>query len=89
MDNKESTSLEKWEIFRNSGLLWAVNSFLHIFGYAIKFKYDKKTNKLIDVFPDRVKYRGFDNKDNDQGYIQITEYMNKNRDKLLKEIKEQ
>ena len=36
------------------------NQFLHIFGYALVFKYDN--NKINRVYPARVKFRGFSEK---------------------------
>ena len=37
------------------------NQFLHIFGYALVFKYDDN-NKINRVYPARVNFRGFSKK---------------------------
>ena len=48
-----------WIKFKESGLLWWINMILHTFGWAIVLEIDKDTKELLDVYPARVKYRGF------------------------------
>ena len=48
-----------WIEFKETGLLWWINMILHTFGWAIVLEVDKDTKKLLDVYPARVKYRGF------------------------------
>lgn len=78
---------KSWEEFRNSGLLWWINMILHTFGWSIVIDV-KEDGKISNVYPARVKYRGFDEKSNTEGYIQVSEYLNKESIKLLKESKE-
>lgn len=75
-----------WAEFRNSGLLWWINMILHTLGWAICFKFDDGVVK--EVYPARVKFRGFDEKSNSEGYIKISNYMKENADQLLKESQE-
>ena len=81
------TSKKTWEEFRETGLLWFINTTLHMFGWAIVFDYDDN-KKLQGVYPARCKFRGFDNKSNDEGYTKVTKYMKNNADELLKECEE-
>jgi len=81
-------SKEKWKEFKNTGLLWFINTILHLFGYAIKYKVDKETGELLDVFPDRCNYRGFSQESNAKGYINVSKYMKEHAEELLKEAKE-
>lgn len=74
-----------WEEFRSSGLLWAVNSFLHLFGFAIVFDYDDKDKLLNKVYISHTRFRGFSEECNDREYKHLTEYMKNNADKLYKE----
>lgn len=83
MVNKKS-----WDEFRRSGLLWWINMILHTFGWAIVVNIDNKTKKVIDAYPARVKYRGFDKKNNTEGYIKISEYLKDNIEELVSESKE-
>ena len=90
MEN-EMVKKKSWEEFRKSGLLWFINTTLHLFGWAIVFDYrvfdkEKDIGDLIGVYPARVKFRGFDNESNDDGYLKVTKYMKENSDTLLKEI---
>lgn len=78
MINKKS-----WEEFKVSGMLWWINMILHTFGWAIVFSYED--DKLVSVYPARVKFRGFDNKLNSKGYEKISLYMHENSEELLKE----
>ena len=72
-----------WEEFRNIGLLYFINSFLHIFGWAICLEF--KDDKVVDVYPARCKYRGFDNEIISASYIKLSEWMKDNADILYKE----
>lgn len=82
-----------WQEFRDTGLLLIINQFLHIFGWAIVVDY-KEYDKNIDsgivkeVYPARVKFRGFDEKSTEESYIKISKYMNENSEKLLRESQE-
>lgn len=76
-----------WEEFRESGLLWWINMILHTFGWAIVFKVEDN-GEVVEVFPARVKFRGFDNKYNSIGYMQVSEYLKKNAEQLEAEARE-
>lgn len=75
-----------WKEFKDSGMLWWVNMILHTFGLSIVF--DMEDGEVKKVYPARVKYRGFGEKNNTEGYIKISKYMNKNAGILLEESKE-
>ena len=74
-----------WKEFRKTGLLWFINSILHVFGWAIVLERDSETKELTDCYPARVKFRGFSEDRNTEGYQQLSIYMLDNADKLLKE----
>lgn len=76
-----------WEQFRDAKLLWFINSILHLFGWAIVLDYVGDT--VVEVYPARVKFRGFDEASNTAGYIGLTEYMLNNCEQLLKEAKDE
>lgn len=65
-----------WEEFRDSGLLWFINTILHMFGWAITVVVDD--NKIIDAYPARVKFRGFDEESNSAGYRKVTKFLREN-----------
>lgn len=77
---------KSWEEFREIGLLWFINIILHMFGWAICYEIDNE--KIINVYPARVKFRGFDNKTTSEGYEKVTEYLKENIDDLLMEVKD-
>lgn len=69
---------KSWEEFRDTGLLFLVNQFLHAFGWAITLQSERDENKNIVVkraFPARVKFRGFDRANSDKGYFRVSKYM--------------
>lgn len=74
-----------WREFKDSGLLWWINMILHTFGWAIVFEISKR--EIINVYPARVKYRGFDMKSTENGYIKVSEYMDENSKELLEEAR--
>lgn len=73
---KEITGKE----FRESGALWFVNQTLHLFGMAITW--NPETDELK---PALVKFRGFVEKNNDEGYKKLSEYLKDNISELEKD----
>ena len=69
-----------WEEFIQNGLLWWINMILNTMGWAIVC--EKENDEVVNVYPARVKYRGFSDT---KGYINISNYMKENADKLLEE----
>lgn len=78
---------KSWNEFRESGLLWWINMILHTFGWAITYEFDDK-GELSSVYPSRVKFRGFGEKANTDGYIKVSQYLQENADDLVKEANE-
>ncbi len=76
---------KSWKEFRNTGLLWWINLMLHMFGWAIVCEMEKETVKR--AYPARVKYRGFGEGQNTEGYIKVSEYLRENIEKLTEEAK--
>lgn len=69
-----------FEEFRETGLLWFINQTLHVFGWAIAI--DDK-----EMYPMRVSFRGFSEKNNAKGYEKIAKYMRDNSEQIYKETK--
>ena len=76
---------KSWSEFSGNGLLWWINMILHTFGWAIVV--EEEGGKIIDVYPARVKYRGFTEKCNEEGYVRVSRYMKNTADALLEESK--
>ena len=74
---------KSWEEFRNTGLLWFVNTILHMFGWALAYDLETKT-----VYPVRCKFRGFTEDINMEGYKKVSKYLKENIDELVKETNE-
>lgn len=77
---------KSWIEFRDSKMLWFINMILHAFGWAIVIEYLQ--GNVVDVYPARVKYRGFTEEMNTAGYIGISKYLVENAEELLKEAKD-
>ena len=73
-----------WKEFRESGFLWWVNMILHTFGWAIVVDIDDN-GEITAAYPARVKFRGFGEKNNTEGYIKVSQYMKENVSDLLEE----
>lgn len=67
---------KSWKEFRDTGLLLIINQILHIFGWAICIEIEDDGH-INNVYPARVKFRGFDVKNTSESYIKISEYMQK------------
>jgi hypothetical protein len=73
-----------WQEFRDSGLLWWINMILHTFGWAIVIDVENDET-IARAYPARVKFRGFDEKNNDEGYQKVSKYLKENAEQLNKE----
>ena len=73
-----------WEEYRESGFLWWINMILHTFGWAIVVETNEEGN-IVKSYPARVKFRGFSEEYNTEGYIKLSKYMNDNAAEILKE----
>lgn len=62
-----------WKEFKKTGLLWFINTILHAFGWAIVLEMENK--EITDVYPARVKFRGFNENSNTKGYQKLSKYM--------------
>ena len=78
---------KNWIEFQRSGLLWWINSMLHLFGWAICYDFNE-IGQLIEVYPARVKFRGFGEEQVTEGYQKVSQYLKDNINELLQESKE-
>lgn len=77
-----------WEEFRESKMLWWINMILHTFGLVIVTEVEDETGKIVNVYPARTKFRGFNEENNTAGYIGVSEYLKDNAEELYREAKE-
>jgi len=73
-----------WQEFRESGLFWWINMILHTFGWVIVVEVEDD-GSISDAYPARAKFRGFDEKDNAEGYQKVSKFMKENAEQLEKE----
>lgn len=76
-----------WNEFRDSKLLWWVNRSLHIFGWAIVVQIED-SGEISDCYPARVKFRGFDEKNEADGFIGLSTYLETEASTLAAEARE-
>lgn len=81
------TDKRPWEEFRSSGMLWWANMILHTFGWAILVEVEKN-GKITKAYPARVKFRGFSEKNNTEGYVQVSKYLAENAAQLEAEAED-
>ena len=67
-------------------MLWWTNMILHTFGWAI-FVDVNDNGEITNAYPARVKFRGFSEKSNTEGYIKVSRYIKENIADLLEESK--
>ena len=78
---------KSWKEFRDVGLLWWVNTMLHMFGWAIVVEMNDD-KEITDAYPARVKFRGFDEKTNEKGYQKVSNYLLNNITEIEQETRE-
>ena len=76
-----------WKEFQDSKLLWWINRILHTFGWAIVLQVEED-GEISDVYPARVRFRGFDEKSETEGFVGVTQYLKSVVDELEDEAKE-
>jgi hypothetical protein len=77
---------KSWKEFRDAGLFWWINQQLHIFGWALVA--DFVDGEIVEVYPARVKFRGFSDNVVEEGYKKVSRYLKENVNELLKEAEE-
>lgn len=77
---------KSWREFQLTGLIWWINTMLHTFGWAIVYD-TNDDGEIVNVYPARVKYRGFSQDLIEDGYKKVTKYMKDNSNILYKETK--
>jgi len=82
------TTRKGWMEFRNTGLLFVINQLLQVFGWSIVIAIDGD-GEIEDVWPARVKFRGFGEESQDEGYEKVARYMAEKGGELLDEVLEQ
>lgn len=83
-DNIQMVTKKSWKEFRDSGMLWWINMILHTFGWAITVDIEND-GTISNAYPARVKFRGFSEKINTEGYQRVSQYMQNNVDDILNE----
>jgi len=86
MNKNENIAKKTWKEFRDSGMLWWINMILHTFGWAIVVY--ENLDGYVEAHPARVKFRGFDESNNTEGYKKVSNYLKDNIDELLKESRD-
>ena len=76
-----------WQEFRKTGLVVIINQILHIFGWAIVYELNDK-EEVVDIYPARVTFRGFDDSTTGEAYRKLSNYMHANSAQLLDEANE-
>lgn len=68
--------------FRESGALWFVNQILHLFGMALTWNPDTD-----EIKPAMCRFRGFDEKTIENGYIKLSNYLKSNINEIEEETR--
>ena len=82
-NKKEPVTKKTWTEFREIGLLWFINTILHMFGWAIVVEVDN--GEVINAYPARVAFRGFSEESTTSGYQKVSKWMAENAAELLDE----
>lgn len=83
--SKHMLRKRSWQEFRDAGLIWYVNRFLHIFGWAICCEVDS-AGEIVDVYPALCRFRGFDEKSETEGFEKLTHHIRDRADQLIDDL---
>lgn len=84
---KDVVTRKTWDDFRASGLLFYINTILHFMGWAIVVEIDTETKLVTNCYPARVKYRGWDEKSQDEEHAKVAQYLADTAPNFPEEIK--
>lgn len=84
-EQPEAGALESWRAFRETGLLWWVNRTLHLFGWTISLTVEED-GTVTAARPERVRFRGFERKDEEEGFRMLHDYLADNAEQLAGEL---
>lgn len=73
-----------WKTFQESGLLWWTNRMLHLFGWAIVLV-QEKDGSISSAYPARCAFRGFAQDQEEEGFIRLTGYLDREHNELMRE----
>lgn len=73
-----------WKEFQTSKLLWWINRILHTFGWAIVLE-QQEDGSITDAYPARVKFRGFHEEAEEEGFVGLTAHIKETIDELVEE----
>jgi hypothetical protein len=80
---------KSWEEFQSTGLLWFINRTLHLFGWVItvdcELDENNKITKINRAYPARCKFRGFKEKEEEEGFKHVSRYLKENIEELEKD----
>jgi len=74
-----------WEEFRKTKLLWWINRTLHLFGWSIVVQFKEDSEEIDFAYPARVKYRGYIESIEIEGFIGLSQYLKDNIDEIEKD----
>lgn len=73
-ETKSMIDRRSWKEFQDAQLLWWINRILHTFGWAIVFEV-KEDGSISEVYPARVRFRGFSEECENSGFIGLTKHL--------------
>ena len=77
---------KEWSEFRSTGLFLIINQLLHVFGWALVMEFEGE--EIKNVYPARVKYRGFTDDIVTKGHQMVAKYLKENIEELERETLE-
>lgn len=86
--SKQMVTQKTWKEFRDAGLLWWVNRILHTFGWAIVAQVEED-GSVSCAYPARVRFRGFDEGPESDGFVKLTRHISENIRELEEEAAEE
>lgn len=83
MSNKQT-----WKEFQETGLIWWINRQLHLFGWAL-FREEDEYGNIINVYPARTKFRGFEEALETKGFVKLSKYLKENIKEIERDTREE
>lgn len=71
--------------FVDTGLIWLINSYLHLMGFALSYHVDEKTGEYSDFYICRTIFRGFEEPYESEGYEHVARFLKDNAARLYAE----
>lgn len=86
MEKEKFIYKKSWTEFRKTGLLWFTNTILQILGWSLVIDVDTETGDIVNAYPARNKFKGFNEETIKKEGKKLMDYFNDYAEDIKKDF---